>query len=441
MNKNEKVQPTVFIVFISLLLDLLAFTMILPLLPSLLEHYKINDSTGLYNWLSNQIFYFQQLVGAPDKYNSVLFGGFLGSMYSFLQFIAAPIVGSISDVVGRKTVMIICLLGISFSYVLWALSSNLAIFILARFFGGISKGNVSLSMAIITDVSSSQTRGKGMALVGIAFSLGFILGPLIGAIFAVWAKKKTGDWFIIPALFALMLSVADLLFFIIFFKESLPKEKRASSLTVTLKNAKSLLSIKDLFKFTAVKDLDENRIRQLRKLGVIYFVYLFIYSGLEFTLTFLTHHVFNYTSMQQGWMFFLIGAIMALLQGGYVRKVPQKKIKSTAVTGLWLIVPSFICVGLAYEPIMLYLGLVLFAISTAMVVPCLMTMASEFGTDQQKGTVMGIFRSLGALARALGPIFASVAFWSVGSRVTYLTGSVFLLYPVLALKKVKELQP
>nr|CAI5842047.1 unnamed protein product [Callosobruchus analis] len=273
--------------------------MILPLLPSLLEHYKINDSTGLYNWLSNQIFYFQQLVGAPDKYNSVLFGGFLGSMYSFLQFIAAPIVGSISDVVGRKTVMIICLLGISFSYVLWALSSNLAIFILARFFGGISKGNVSLSMAIITDVSSSQTRGKGMALVGIAFSLGFILGPLIGAIFAVWAKKKT----------ALMLSVADLLFFIIFFKESLPKEKRASSLTVTLKNAKSLLSIKDLFKFTAVKDLDENRIRQLRKLGVIYFVYLFIYSGLEFTLTFLTHHVFNYTSMQQGWMFFLIGKI------------------------------------------------------------------------------------------------------------------------------------
>ncbi|VEN49338.1 unnamed protein product [Callosobruchus maculatus] len=440
MNKNEKVHPTVYIVFISLLLDLLAFTMILPLLPSLLEHYKINDSTGLYNWLSSQIFYFQQLVGAPEKYNSVLFGGFLGSMYSFLQFLAAPIVGSISDVVGRKTVMIICLLGISFSYVLWALSSNLAIFILARFFGGISKGNVSLSMAIITDVSSSQTRGKGMALVGIAFSLGFIVGPLIGAIFAVWAKKKTGDWFVVPALFALMLSVADLLFFMIFFKESLPKEKRASSLTVTLKNAKSLLSIKDLFEFTAVKGVDENRIQQLRKLGVIYFVYLFIYSGLEFTLTFLTHHVFNYTSMQQGWMFFVIGAIMALLQGGYVRKVPQKKIKSTAVAGLWLIVPSFICVGLAYEPIMLHLGLVLFAISTAMVVPCLMTMASEFGTDQQKGTVMGIFRSLGALARALGPILASVAFWSVGSKVTYLTGSVCLLYPVLALKKVKDLQ-
>lgn len=108
------------------------------------------------------------------------------------------------------------------SYVLWCLSSNLIIFILARFLGGISKGNVSLSMAIIADVSSMQTRGKGMALVGIAFSLGFIVGPLIGAIFAVWAKNRTDQWFVVPALFALILSVADLLFFITFFKETLP---------------------------------------------------------------------------------------------------------------------------------------------------------------------------------------------------------------------------
>lgn len=70
-----------------------------------------------------------------------------------------------------------------------------------------------------------------------------------------------------------------------------------------------------------------------------------------------------------------------------------------------------------------------------MVVPCIMTMASEYGNDQEKGTVMGIFRSLGALARALGPILASIAFWSVGSTITYLTGSVFLIWPVLALRK------
>lgn len=113
---QEKLNPTVYIVFISLLLDLLAFTMILPLLPSLLDHYRQNDSSGLYSWLSQKIYHFQILVGAPEKFNSVLFGGFLGSMFSFLQFVASPIVGGISDVVGRKPVMIVCLVKQFYSF-------------------------------------------------------------------------------------------------------------------------------------------------------------------------------------------------------------------------------------------------------------------------------------------------------------------------------------
>lgn len=110
---------TVYIVFISLLLDLLAFTMILPLLPSLLDHYRANDSTGLYAWLLESIRRFQVFVGAPEKYSSVLFGGALGSMFSFLQFIASPIVGGVSDVLGRKSVMIACL--VSVNTIVWLL--------------------------------------------------------------------------------------------------------------------------------------------------------------------------------------------------------------------------------------------------------------------------------------------------------------------------------
>lgn len=75
------------------------------------------------------------------------------------------------------------------------------------------------------------------------------------------------------------------------------------------------------------------------------------------------------------------------------------------------------------------------SVATAMVVPCMMTMASTYGYPQQKGTIMGIFRSLGALARAVGPIFASIAFWCIGSKTTYLIGAVGLLWPVLALKR------
>lgn len=106
---NNKTHKSVYVVFSSLLLDLLAFTIILPLLPTILERYRLNDSSGLYVLLSSQIKYFQELVGAPDKYNSVLFGGFLGSMFSFLQFIISPIMGALSDCYGRKPIMLISL--------------------------------------------------------------------------------------------------------------------------------------------------------------------------------------------------------------------------------------------------------------------------------------------------------------------------------------------
>lgn len=105
----QKTHKSVYVIFVSLLLDLLAFTMILPLLPSLLDYYKHNDDSGLYGQLSKGVQYFQNIVGAPEKYNSVLFGGVLGSLFSFLQFIASPIVGGLSDCYGRRPVLLMCL--------------------------------------------------------------------------------------------------------------------------------------------------------------------------------------------------------------------------------------------------------------------------------------------------------------------------------------------
>ena len=92
------------------------------------------------------------------------------------------------------------------------------------------------------------------------------------------------------------------------------------------------------------------------QLGRTYFIYLFLYSGLEFTLTFLTHLRFNFTSMDQGKMFLFIGVLMAVIQGGYVRKIPPGKEKVMVLRGLLLIVPSFAIVGFAQNIPTLYLG-------------------------------------------------------------------------------------
>lgn len=103
------------------------------------------------------------------------------------------------------------------------MSSNFLIFVMARFAGGLSKGNISLSMAIITDVSDTKTRTRAMALVGIAFSIGFIVGPMIGAMFSIYSDKTSSSWFWYPAMFAFTLSLADVMFILSFFEESLPK--------------------------------------------------------------------------------------------------------------------------------------------------------------------------------------------------------------------------
>lgn len=100
---------------------------------------------------------------------------------------------------------------------------------LARFVGGLSKGNISLSMAIITDVSDIKNRGKAMALVGIAFSIGFIVGPMIGALFSIYSNKSTSMWFSYPATFAFLLSFIDVLFVYRYFEESLPKVRTQSN--------------------------------------------------------------------------------------------------------------------------------------------------------------------------------------------------------------------
>lgn len=446
-NKNTKGNTkTIGLVFVSLLLDLLAFTMILPLLPSLLDYYNREEGKGnsLYASLLRAVQGFQKFTGAPDQFASVLFGGALGSMYSFLQFLTSPIVGSLSDAYGRKPMLLICLAGITLSHALWSCASTFSIFVLARFIGGLSKANVSLSMAVVTDASNEKTRARGMALVGLAFSIGFIVGPVTGAWFALNSDLSSGAWGERPALYALSLSLANIILVLFFIPETLTKDKRAP-LSFSLSKSVDFVSPWHLLRFTAVKNLSRHQSEVLSKLGLIYFLYLFIYSGLEFTLTFLTHHTFQYTAMQQGKMFLVMGLIMAVLQGGAARRLGARGAEVAARGALALTPASFLSVAFAalphpplFAPIYwLWLGLVLFALSTAFAVSCMTSMAAGKAPSEARGAVLGTLRSLGALARAAGPLLASSVYWCSGAMITYTIGSVILIIPAVMLIRLK----
>nr|KAF6501380.1 major facilitator superfamily domain containing 10 [Molossus molossus] len=292
----------VTVVFLGLLLDLLAFTLLLPLLPGLLEsHGRAHDP--LYGSWQRGVDWFAAAIGMPaeKRYNNVLFGGLIGSVFSVLQFLSAPLTGAISDCLGRRPVMLLSLAGLATSYAVWAASESFAAFLASRVIGGISKGNVSLSTAIVADLGSPPARSRGMAIIGVAFSLGFTLGPMLGAFLPVQAAP----WL------ALLFTVSDLLFLFCFLPETLPPEKRAPSITLGFRAAADLLSPAALLRFSAVAHGQDppsgDRLSQLRRLGLVYLLYLFLFSGLEYTLSFLVHQRFQFSSLQQGKMFFFIG--------------------------------------------------------------------------------------------------------------------------------------
>nr|XP_027795872.2 major facilitator superfamily domain-containing protein 10 isoform X2 [Marmota flaviventris] len=284
-------RRVVVVLFLGLLLDLLAFTLLLPLLPGLLEsHGRAHDP--LYGSWQRGVDWFAAAIGVPaeQRYHSVLFGGLIGSAFSFLQFLSAPLTGAASDSLGRRPVMLLSLAGLVASYAVWAASRSFAAFLASRVIGGISKGNVSLSTAIVADLGSPPARSQGMAVIGVAFSLAFTLGPMLGASLSV----EMAPWL------SLFFAVSNLLFIFCFLPETLPPEKRAPSVALGFRAAADLLSPVALLRFAAVARGQDpparDKLGSLRGLGLVYFLYLFLFSGLEYTLSFLAHQHFQFSS-------------------------------------------------------------------------------------------------------------------------------------------------
>ncbi len=157
------------------------------------------------------------------------------------------------------------------SYGVWAVSYNFPLFVLARLMAGLFKGNVSLSTAIITDSTTEKGRSKGMALIGAAFSLGFLFGPSIGAGFSLLAKGEGFLTFQYPAIFALSMAILNVIIVVVFFKESLPQEQRVRSISYGghlilytymqaigsgLSNGLNLVNPVSLFKYDAVSSTE-----------------------------------------------------------------------------------------------------------------------------------------------------------------------------------------
>ncbi|VDM52248.1 unnamed protein product [Angiostrongylus costaricensis] len=415
----------------TLIIDMLAFTCILPLFPSILNFYARSGSRDyLYDLFISFLKSFQSAIGVPhnERYNNVFFGGLLGSMFSALQFLSSPGLGALSDIYGRRTMLLLSCTGTLISYIIWLKAETFSIFFISRIIGGFSKSNVNVATAIVSDVFKPEDNPKGMALIGISYSIGFLVGPMFGAYFSTVAPKDA--LYTTPAIFSIVLTVIHFFLVAFLLPETLEYVEEVSEYY-------SFRKTMNLFRFSVI-DAPEEKKRQMRRIGVIFFIYLFLYAGLEFTLPFLTHLRFNFDNMQQGKIYLFTGLLMLPIQGYVVRKTPMNRQKHVAEIGVMCIVPAFLVIAFATNKFTLYLGLFLYAIASATVVSCLTSLISAVHSCPDKGALAGVFRSIGALARALGPIIASTVFWLTGPTCCYATGAALLLIPLILLTRLEN---
>ncbi|KAJ3239654.1 hypothetical protein HDU78_002742 [Chytriomyces hyalinus] len=477
-------------IFTALLIDILAFTIILPLFPRILNYYNTvdgPDDSTFYSAIHAQVSSFRGWIGGTEsRLDIVLFGGFIGSLFSFLQFVASPWIGSLSDVYGRKNVLLISMIGNAVSMLLWIFSKSFFIFVLSRVVGGLTEGNVQMSIAMISDITTPETRSKGLALVGIAFSLGFTVGPPIGAYFASIDLLETFPWlkayginaFSSPAIFALILIVIETIYMALYLPETLGFKKENLTTTTTTTTGATTNSPKKTKKEPAVKTSKSvNNSKKsstestLKLLSLIHFLYLFCFSGMEFTLTFLTYDRFGFSNSQQGKYLATLGVVAALVQGGYVRRVAHKTVTEKAIViqgmvscamGLFVI-GNLAKGGSGYGGVWLYVGAGFLAFTSGTVVTTLTSLASLTATgakteeydenprniSENQGRILGSFRSAGQLGRSMGPLAACSAYWILGSAASYSMGSIaigslavlmYLTVPDVALPGKRKLE-
>ena len=331
--------------------------------------------------------------------------GMVVAIFSLCQFIFNPVLGRFSDKVGRRPIIIGSLAVTAVSYIIFSFADSFLVLMLSRFLAGIGGSNIGVAQAYIADVTEKEERSKGMGLIGAAFGLGFVFGPMIGGFLSKYSYTVAGFG---SASFSFM----AMLFSFFLLPESL-KEKK--------KDGKISLKLFDL-KFTA-KTLSRPT---LGLLIILFFIIVFSMANIYGTFAILGYKVYHFTDQQNGYLFGIIGIVGAAMQGGFIRIIVKKISDKTLV----LIGTFLMMLGLGFMPYGVnFLGMsvivTVLSLGTGLLQPVVLSMVSKYSPDHEQGAVLGLNQSFAAFARVLGPLWGGFAFDFLGYQFPFLTGAVF----------------
>lgn len=416
------------VIFLTLFIDLIGFSILFPLFAEIMAYFG-QRGEGLVGTIDGWIT--AVYPAATIEQRAALFGGVLMGLYALLQFLCAPIWGALSDRIGRRPVLLLTILGNTLGYALWVVADSFLLLLVSRAICGLMAGNISVATAAVADVTDERSRAKGMGFVGMAFGLGFILGPAFGGLGYEYLPRWEGgaepgfglNPFSTAALIACGLSALNLLWVVTRFAETKPVGDRS---------ARPFAS--PLAPFTAALGT------QVRTVVVANLVFTLLFAGLEATLVFLAWDRLAYGPAAMAGVFVVLGFTSAAVQGGLVRRMaPKYGERRLAMIGFGVMIPAFLALGaVAWLPAgwLMYLGIVLLALGIGLVMPTLSALASLAVGPEQQGLALGGFRSAGALARAIGPFIGAGTYFALGPAAPYLTGAVLLLIPMALIARL-----
>lgn len=368
----SKQKPSIGIIFLTVFLDLIGFGIVLPLLPV-----------------------YSQNMGASGLLIGVIMAAFSG-----MQFLFAPWWGRLSDRIGRRPVLLVSLAFSSLSYALFAVASGmngtmgLWMILISRIAAGICGANISVAQAYIADITPPELRSKRMGLIGMAFGLGFVFGPAIGALSLKWFGLSGPGWV------AAAMSGGVFLLALVRLPESwkpdgvhAPERPKMSRWGHALHTPKVSLLI------------------------WLFFLATFAFTCFETTLGLLVVVNFNLDLANPedvktiGWLFAYCGVIGAVVQGGAVGRAvksmgePRLIAMSMLLTAISL---GFLPFATTWPSLLAMLGLL--AVGSSLARPPIFGLISNLTSPREQGTTLGVAQSFGSLARILGPIFAGVTF-------------------------------
>ncbi len=370
--------------FLIVFSNLLGFGIIIPLLPYYAENFGAN----------------------PNEVTLLM------ASYSLMQLIFSPILGRISDIYGRKKILILCLIGSAISYFFLYFATSFGLVLFARSIAGLFASTTAIANAYVTETTSSANRSKGMGLIGAAFGLGLVFGPVIGGYFGGGDIDNIN--YKMPFIIAIIVAIIS--FVLAHFILIEPKKRNKQFISINF-----LDSFKDLINLF--------KIPALLFLITVSFLVTFSFAGFETTFALWTERAMSWASKQTGFAFTFTALLAALVQGVFIGKLTKSfgEIK-LLITSCFLMLIGLFFITLSIQNLFyLTFSLGILGISVGLGNPSLNSLLSKNLSKNIIGASFGVIQSVGSLARILSPLVAGNLFYFFGINSPYNFGA-FLMF-------------